>query len=116
MVTATWKGKVIAKSDATIVIEGNHYFPPASIEEGLLSPSETKTTCGWKGVANYMNIVLATETNPDAVWFYPDPKPEASQIKGYFAFWKGVTVSADEQGADEQGKDQTPDSAVCEID
>ena len=89
---ATWNGTVIAESDDTIVVEGNHYFPPASVRTELLSESPTTTVCGWKGTASYANIVVNGDTNADAAWFYADPKEAASNIAGYYAFWKGVTV------------------------
>jgi uncharacterized protein (DUF427 family) len=89
---ATWNGTVIAESDDTIVVEGNHYFPPDSVSAELLSESPTTTVCGWKGTASYANIVVNGDTNADAAWFYADPKEAASNIAGYYAFWKGVTV------------------------
>ena len=110
MVTAVWKGVEIARSDSTVVVEGNHYFPPESVRTELLQPSSKTTTCGWKGTARYMNVVTPEGTNADAVWFYPETKPEADKIKGYFAFWKGVTVSGNSDAGD-----QTPDSASCSI-
>jgi uncharacterized protein (DUF427 family) len=91
---AIWNGTVIAESDDTIVVEGNHYFPPTSVHEELFTPSATKTVCPWKGTASYANIVANDATNADAVWFYPEPKEAAENIAGYYAFWKGVTVEA----------------------
>lgn len=93
MPTATWNDTVIAKSDATIVIEGNHYFPPDAVDMTLLENSQTQSTCPWKGVASYKTIVANGQRNPDAVWYYPEPKEKAAEIKGYFAFWKGVKVA-----------------------
>ncbi|MGE0431566.1 MAG: DUF427 domain-containing protein [Planctomycetota bacterium] len=90
---ATWNGAVIAESDQTVVIEGNHYFPPDSVNRDLLKDSATTTFCGWKGTANYYTVVVNGEENADAVWVYRDPLPEAAQIKDYVAFWKGVEVS-----------------------
>lgn len=87
-----WNGQVIADSDATIVIEGNHYFPPHSVRTEFLKPSTTHTTCGWKGLANYYSLTVDGRTNPDAAWYYPDPKEAAREIKGYIAFWRGVEV------------------------
>lgn len=89
---AIWKNTVIAESDDTVMVEGNHYFPESSLKREYLSFSNHKTTCGWKGQASYYSLVVDGELNPDAAWFYPDPKPEASNIKGLVAFWKGVQV------------------------
>ena len=89
---AIWKNTVIAESDDTVMVEGNHYFPEASLQREYLSFSNHKTTCGWKGQASYYSLVVDGELNPDAVWYYPDPKPEAAVIKGRVAFWKGVQV------------------------
>lgn len=89
---ATWHGRVIAESDDTRVIEGNHYFPPDSLLAGHFEDSATHTTCSWKGVASYKTVVVAGERNPDAAWYYPDPKPAAAEIRGWFAFWHGVEV------------------------
>lgn len=93
MVTARWNGKVIAQSDKTIVVEGNHYFPPESVDASLLEDSKTRTTCPWKGVASYKSIVVDGARNADAAWYYPDPKSAAAEIKDYFAFWRGVEVA-----------------------
>ncbi len=90
---ALWNGAVIAESPDTIVVEGNHYFPPDSVNDELLTESATNTVCSWKGTASYANIVVDGETNVDAAWFYPTPKEAASNIAGYYAFWKGLTVS-----------------------
>jgi uncharacterized protein (DUF427 family) len=92
MARATWNGKVIAESDKTIIVEGNHYFPPASVRKEFLRPSETHTVCGWKGTASYHSLEVNGNKNPDAAWYYPDPKDAASNIKDYIAFWKGVEV------------------------
>ena len=89
---AIWKGTTIAESSDTVVVEGNHYFPADSVKKECLSPSATHTTCSWKGVASYHDIVVDGETNKDAAWFYPTPKPEAAQITGRLAFWRGVQV------------------------
>ena len=93
MPTATWNGAVIARSDDTVVVEGNHYFPVDAVDPVLLEDSSTHTHCPWKGEASYKTLVVDGKRNADAVWFYPDPKPAAAEIKGRFAFWKGVTVS-----------------------
>lgn len=92
MVTARWNGQVIAQSDETVVVEGNHYFPPESLRMEYLKPSETTSYCGWKGTANYYSLEVAGSTNPDAAWYYAEPKSEAEQIRGRIAFWKGVEV------------------------
>jgi len=93
MVTASWNGKVIAQSDKTIVVEGNHYFPPDSVDASLLEASATHSTCPWKGLASYKTIVVDGARNTDAAWNYPDPKSAAANIKDYYAFWRGVTVA-----------------------
>jgi uncharacterized protein (DUF427 family) len=92
MPTARWDGAVIAQSDDIVVVERNHYFPADSVNEALLEASDTHTTCPWKGVASYKSLVVDGKRNPDAVWYYPDPKAAAGEIKGRYAFWKGVTV------------------------
>ena len=92
MTTATWHDTQIARSDDTVVVERNHYFPPDSVEPSLLEDSATRTTCPWKGTAHYKTLVVDGVRNADAVWYYPDPKPEAARIKGRYAFWKGVVV------------------------
>jgi len=89
---ATWRGKVLAESDETIVIEGNQYFPPDSINRELVRESNTHTTCPWKGQASYYDVIVDGDSNKDAAWFYPEPKDAAKEIKGHVAFWKGVTV------------------------
>jgi uncharacterized protein (DUF427 family) len=94
MARATWKGAVIAESDATIVVEGNHYFPPESVDSTHLRPSGTHTICGWKGTASYHDVVVGTDVNKDAAWYYPEPKAAAANIAGYVAFWRGVQVEA----------------------
>jgi uncharacterized protein (DUF427 family) len=92
MPKAIWQGVVIAESDQCVGVEGNWYFPPSAVQMQYLSPSETHTVCGWKGTASYYDVVVAGQRNPDAAWTYPDPKPAASEIARYIAFWKGVTV------------------------
>jgi uncharacterized protein (DUF427 family) len=89
---AIWKDTIIADSDSTVVVEGNHYFPAASVRAEFLRPSDTKTNCHWKGVARYHTLAVGGDTNPDAAWYYPDPKPAAAEIEGRIAFWKGVSV------------------------
>ena len=89
---ATWKGAVLAESGETIVVEGNHYFPPDSINRDYFRTSDHHSTCPWKGLASYYNIVVGDEENKGAAWYYPEPKEAASNIRGYVAFWKGVVV------------------------
>ncbi len=91
---ATWNGTVLAESDKTVVVEGNHYFPADSIRKDLFVPSGTTTVCGWKGTASYYTIEVNEKRNPDAAWYYPTPKDAAKEIAGYIAFWKGVKVEA----------------------
>ncbi len=90
---ATWNDAVVAESDKTVVVEGNHYFPPNSVSKEYLQQSSTHSTCPWKGEASYYNLVVNGETNKDAVWYYPEPKDAAAEIKDHVAFWKGVKVS-----------------------
>jgi uncharacterized protein (DUF427 family) len=92
MATAIWNGQVIAESDQCEVVEGNQYFPPDAVKLEFLQPSDTHTTCGWKGIASYHNVTVGGQVNRDAAWYYPDPKPAAQNIAGYIAFWKGVKV------------------------
>lgn len=92
MPTATWNGAVIARSDDTVIVEGNHYFPAESVDASLLEESDAHTLCPWKGVASYKTILVDGARNPNAAWYYPDPKPAAKEIAGRYAFWKGVTV------------------------
>lgn len=92
MPRAIWKGVELASSDATVEIEGNHYFPAESLRREYFRPSETQTTCFWKGVASYYHVEVDGEVNRDAAWYYPHPKDAARQIAGRVAFWKGVEV------------------------
>jgi uncharacterized protein (DUF427 family) len=92
MVEARWNGAVIATSDDTVVVEGNHYFPADSVDAALLGPSETTSVCPWKGTASYYTLHVDGSENSDAAWYYPDPKSKAENIRGRVAFWKGVTV------------------------
>jgi len=93
MPTATWNDTVIAQSDDTVVVEGNHYFPRSAIVEDLFVPSDLTSVCPWKGTASYLTVVVDGERNEDAAWFYPDPKDAAAEIKDRIAFWKGVEVA-----------------------
>ena len=94
MPKATWNGAVIAESDRTVIVEGNHYFPPESVNRRYLSDNARTTTCPWKGVASYYDIEVAGRVNEAAAWHYPEPKPKAAQIKDHVAFWHGVQVDA----------------------
>jgi len=92
MPRAAWNGAVLAESDVCEKVEGNFYFPPQSINRQFFKDSSTTSICGWKGEAHYYTIEVDGNANKDAAWYYPDPKTAASNIKGYIAFWKGVTV------------------------
>jgi uncharacterized protein (DUF427 family) len=92
MPRAIWNGAVLAQSDRCEVVEGNQYFPPDDLNMEYFKPSQTHTTCPWKGVASYYTVEVEGQTNPDAAWYYPTPKDAAKQIQGYVAFWKGVKV------------------------
>jgi len=92
MIEARWNGALIASSDDTVVVEGNHYFPAEAIDAALLRPSDTTSVCPWKGTARYHTLSVDGAENRDAAWYYPDPKPEAESIRGRIAFWKGVKV------------------------
>lgn len=92
MKRAVWNGTVLAESADTIVIEGNHYFPPRAIKTDHFVASSTTTMCSWKGVASYYSVEVDGQRNADAAWYYPEPKEAASEITGYVAFWRGVRV------------------------
>jgi uncharacterized protein (DUF427 family) len=92
LVKAIWNGAVLAESDDTVVVDGNHYFPADSIDAGLFEESETHTICSWKGEASYRTVVAGGERNDDAAWFYPEPFEAASMVKDRIAFWHGVEV------------------------
>ena len=89
---AVWHGAVIADSNDTLTLEGNHYFPPDSLQREYIAMSPTTTRCPLKGVASYLDIIVDDQVNADAAWYYPDPAPEAHNIKNYVAFWKGVEI------------------------
>lgn len=89
---ALWNNQIIAESDETIIVEGNHYFPHDSINKEFFEPSLTHTICGWKGTASYYDIKVHGNLNKDAAWFYPETKPEAKNIENHVAFWKGVEI------------------------
>ncbi len=89
---AVWKGTVIAESNDTVIVEGNHDFPAEAVKAAHIRPSATKTTCGWKGLASYYTVTVDGRDNPDAAWYYATPKSEAAHIAGLVAFWKGVSI------------------------
>lgn len=90
---ATWNGVVLAESSQTKVVEGNHYFPPDSVNKTYFKPSETHSVCAWKGLASYYSVEVNGTKNADAAWYYPEPKDEAKEIQNYVAFWKGVEIN-----------------------
>lgn len=89
---ATWNGVTLAESKVTIVIEGNHYFPPESLHREYFRASDQHSTCPWKGHANYYDIVVDDKVNSGAAWYYPEPRPAAANIRGHVAFWRGVKI------------------------
>jgi uncharacterized protein (DUF427 family) len=91
--TATWKGAVIAASDATVMVEGNHYFPPDSVDPDLLRPVERTSVCPWKGTASYFDVVVDGDVNAAAAWTYREPEPAADKVRDHVAFWRGVEVT-----------------------
>jgi len=91
-VRAIWNGTVLAESEATVVVEGNHYFPAADVYDEFFEMSQSQTVCPWKGTASYRTVVVGENRNTDAAWYYPDPKDAAAEITDRVAFWKGVTV------------------------
>jgi uncharacterized protein (DUF427 family) len=94
MPKAVWNGEVIAQSDDTVIVEGNHYFPRESVRAEYLRDSDTHSICPWKGTASYQSLEVNGKVNEDALWYYPEPKDAAKQITDRVAFWKGVDVSA----------------------
>lgn len=92
MVKAVWNGKVLAESDRTILVEGNHYFPPEDVDRSFLVESQTHTVCYWKGVASYYDVLAGGQVNRGAAWYYPTPSNAAEKIKNHIAFWRGVKV------------------------
>lgn len=92
MSRAIWQGVVIAESDQTVLVEGNHYFPPGAVHHAFLRESTHHTVCGWKGTASYYDVVVNGRVNKDAAWYYPAALPDAKLIEGYVAFWHGVQV------------------------
>lgn len=92
MMRAVWNGQVLAEAERTKVVEGNHYFPPESLNREFFTRSRTKSLCPWKGLASYYTVTVDGAVNPDAAWYYPHPSPLARRIKNHVAFWNGVTV------------------------
>lgn len=90
---ATWNGTVLAESDTTVVVEGNHYFPPASVNREHFEPSDSHTICPWKGEASYRTVAVGGERNEDGAWYYPSPMSAAEEITDHLAFWRGVEVT-----------------------
>ena len=89
---ATWENTVLAESDKTILVEGNHYFPPDAVKKEYFRSSDTHSTCPWKGLASYYHVQVGDKVNKDAAWYYPEPKEAANSIKSHVAFWRGVKV------------------------
>ncbi|MEA5528798.1 DUF427 domain-containing protein [Dolichospermum sp. UHCC 0684] len=94
MMKAIWNGAILAESNNTVVVEGNHYFPADSIKKEYFQDSSTHSTCPWKGVASYYSVEVDGQVNKDAAWYYPSTKEKAKNIEGYVAFWKGVKIEA----------------------
>ena len=94
MPKAIWQDAVLAESDETVIVEGNHYFPVKSLAKEHFKPSDAHTSCHWKGLASYYDIEVDGQVNPNAAFYYPEPSPAAAQIKDHVAFWKGVRVDA----------------------
>lgn len=111
-VRAIWNGVVIAESDDTVVVEGNHYFPKESVKQEFLLPSDSHTRCFWKGVASYYSINVDGKVNRDAAWYYPAPSPAAAIIKDRIAFWRGVKIK---KGAEPARVAEIPDDASCDV-
>jgi uncharacterized protein (DUF427 family) len=109
---AIWNGEVIAESDDTVIVEGNHYFPVESVRLELLEPTPTHTRCFWKGTASYYSIKVGDKVNQDAAWCYPEPSPAAAMIKDRIAFWRGVKVK---KGALAGRAVLVPEDASCEM-
>jgi uncharacterized protein (DUF427 family) len=90
---AIWNNETIAESDDIVTVEGNAYFPAEALRADVIRPSDHTSVCGWKGTAQYYTLAVGGETNPNAVWYYPEPKEAAANIRGRVAFWKGVKVT-----------------------
>ena len=94
MAKAMWNGAVIAESEDTVLVEGNHYFPLSSVKRGYLEDSSHRSVCGWKGEASYYSLMVDGQRNQDAAWFYAEPKSDAARIKDHVAFWRGIRIDA----------------------
>lgn len=94
MAKAVWNGVVLAESNETVVVEGNHYFPPSAVNTEYFTPNDAHTVCPWKGTASYYDVVVGDSVNQGAAWYYPDPKPAAADIRDHVAFWRGVKVES----------------------
>ncbi len=92
MARAIWEGAVLAESDDGVVVEGNYYFPPDSLNQAHFEPNDNTSVCPWKGTASYYDVIVGEKRNADAAWYYPEPKEAAAQIKGHVAFWRGVEI------------------------
>lgn len=95
MMKAIWNGTVIAQTERTVVVEGNHYFPPDALRRQYFSESTSRSLCPWKGVARYYTVTMDAVANPDAAWYYPHPSPFARKIKNHVAFWHGVVIEGE---------------------
>ncbi|WP_328769825.1 DUF427 domain-containing protein [Streptomyces sp. NBC_00286] len=95
MLRAVWNNAVIAEADRTVIVEGNHYFPPESLHRQYFTQSRTRSLCFWKGLARYYTVTVDGVVNPDAAWYYPHPSPLARRIKNHVAFWQGITVEGE---------------------
>jgi uncharacterized protein (DUF427 family) len=100
MIRAIWNGAVLATAPETKIVEGNHYFPPDSLNRQYFTDSPTRTLCPWKGLARYYTVTVEDQINPNAAWYYPRPSPLARRIKGHVAFWNGVAIENDEDAED----------------
>jgi uncharacterized protein (DUF427 family) len=108
MVRATWNGVVLAESDDTVVVEGNHYFPPEALNREFFAASDHHSVCPWKGQASYYDVVVDGKVNRAAAWYYPDPLPAAAELRGRVALWRGVRVEGDAGDADGDGDGAGP--------
>ena len=104
MAQAVWNGEVIAESDDTILVEGNHYFPREAVKDEFLAESDHTSVCGWKGTARYFHVKAGGELNENAAWYYPDPLDSAKALRGRVAFWRGVKVTGEPSRSMEAGQ------------
>jgi uncharacterized protein (DUF427 family) len=108
MTRAVWNGAVLAEAPRTVRVEGNHYFPPESVNREFFVDSPTTTLCPWKGLARYYTLTAGDAVNPDAAWYYPHPSPLASRIKNHVAFWNGVRIEGEPEGLRRGLRDRLP--------